>query len=182
MIKKIPYIIQATVFIVSICLLLFSCGTTKYVDRETIRVDSSWVEQNKGMQATLEETIINYEKQREKWEKTGILFDTVYKDTGRIVNRVTFDNGKIKTIEGRIIAINTGLHEKTAELLDAHSTIDDLSTKLEISETKLAKKQDVVIKEVRRSYIPWWIWLLVIVGFLIRHLWPRIKSILKLKI
>jgi len=174
MIRKIPYIIQGAVFIVSLCLLLLSCGTTKYVDRETIRVDSSWIEQNEGLQRTLQQTIENYEKEREEWTRTGVLFDTVYRDTGRVVNRVTFDNGKIKTIEGRIIAINTDLHEKTVELLDAHSTIDDLSMKLETAETRLAKKQDTVIKEVRKSFIPWWIWLVMIAGFLVRHYWQKI--------
>jgi hypothetical protein len=65
--------------------------------------------------------------------------------------------------------------------LDAHSTIDDLSVKLETAETKLAKKQDVLIKEVRKSFLPWWVWLLVLVGFAVRHFWPRIKVLLPFK-
>jgi len=181
MYRKIPYLIQIVVFLSAVCFLLFACGPTKYIDRETVRVDSSMYEQNEGLQHALLETITNYENEREEWTRTGILFDTVYKDTGRVVNRVTFDNGKIKTIEGRIIAINTDLHEKTAELLDAHSTIDDLSVKLETAETKLAKKQDVLIKEVRKSFLPWWVWLLVLVGFAVRHFWPRIKVLLPFK-
>lgn len=179
--KRLPEIIQIAVFIAALCLLLLSCKTTKYVERETVRVDSSWIEQNAGLQSAITEIIESYEKEKETWIKTGILFDTVYRDTGRIINKVTFDNGRIKTAEGRIIAINTDLHEKTAELLDAHSTIDELSMKLEKTEAQLSKKQEVLIKEVRKSFLPWWVWLLILAGFLIRHYWPIIRTFVKLK-
>jgi len=176
MIRKIPFIIQAVVFIVSICMLLWSCGTTKYVDKEVIKVDSSWIERNDSLQQVITEVTAKAESLREEWLTTGILFDTIWRDTGstRIVNKVTFDNGKVKTIEGRILAVNQDLHEKTAELLDAHSTIDDLSMKLESAEGKLARKQDTVVKEIKRSYIPWWIWLVMIAGILARHYWQKI--------
>lgn len=151
-----------------LAIVLFSCKTTKYIDREVIKTDSSAMIQNEGLQRTLQETIEHYEAERESWLKTGVLFDTLYRSDTIIVNKVTFDNGRIKTVEGRIIAVNADLHERTAELLDAHATIDDLTTKLEKMETELSKKQTVITKEVKRS-VPWWAYLLCgIAGMLLQ--------------
>src|SRR5688572_20472803 len=57
-----------------LCLMAFSCKTVKYVEREKIVVDSSAIIQNEGLQKTLHETIVNHEKEREQWEKTGVTF------------------------------------------------------------------------------------------------------------
>lgn len=117
---------------------------TKYIDREVVRVDSSVIEQNEGLQKALRETIENYEKERESWEKTGIVFDTLRLNDTIVVNRVVFDNGKIKTVEGRIKAINTELHEKSSELINAYSLIDSLSfenEKKRYSSVKLQRRK-----------------------------------------
>ena len=74
MYRKIPYLIQIVVFLSAVCFLLFACGPTKYIDRETVRVDSSMYEQNEGLQHALLETITNYENEREEWARTGVLF------------------------------------------------------------------------------------------------------------
>lgn len=145
-----------------------SCKTTKYIDRETVKIDSSVIQQYEGLQRTYEETVKHYEAERESWLKTGILFDTIWRNDTVIVNKVTFDNGRIKTIEGRIIAVNQSLHEKSAELLDAHNTIDSLSYENERKEIELSKKQTAVTKYIKRS-VPWWAYLLcVIAGMVIQ--------------
>lgn len=170
---------------ISVCTaLLFGCKTTRYIDREKIVIDSSLVQQNEGLQQTLIETIERYEKEREAWLTTGVLFDTVYKDTGRVVNKVTFDNGRIKTIEGRIFAVNQDLHEKTAELLDAHATIDDLSMKLERTEAELSKKVTTVTRDVEKTYLPWWLYIILFVaGWIARGLlWPKILNWIRVKL
>lgn len=168
------------IFTLFVCGVFSSCKTTKFIDRETVRIDSSMYEQNEGLQHALLETIQTYEAQREDWTKAGILFDTVYKDTGslRVLNKITFyDNGKLKTAEGRILAVNTDLHEKTAELLDAHATIDELSLQLDKAEAQLSRKETSVVKQITKTRAPFWLWLLIFAaGILARHFWPKIKS------
>jgi hypothetical protein len=93
--------------IIAACFFFTSCKVTKYIDREVVKIDSSVIEQNEGLQKTLKETIERYESERESWEKTGILFDTIRQNDTVIVNKVIFDNGKIKSAEGRIRSIST---------------------------------------------------------------------------
>lgn len=156
-----------------------SCKTVKLIEKEKTIVDSSVVIQNEGLQRTLQETIERYEAEKDTWLKTGVLFDTVYRKDTVIVNRVTFDNGRIKSIEGRILAVNTDLHERTAELYDAHSTIDSLSYENEKLQIELSKKVTTVARDVKRS-VPWWAYILcAIAGMLIEWKVKIIQRIAK---
>lgn len=163
-------------------LSFFSCKTTKYIDRVKVVTDSTVIQQNEGLKKVLTETIEQYEKDKENWEKTGILFDTIRLSDTVTVNKVVFDNGKIKSAEGRIKAVNVELWEKSTELLDAHSTIDSLSIELERKEIQLSKKQETVIKEVTRKIYPWWLFLLAcILGMILEYRF-RIISFIKSKL
>lgn len=162
-----------------IALSLFGCSTVKYIDREKITVDSSVVVQNEGLQQTLKETIERYEAERESWLTTGVLFDTIYRSDTVTVNKVTFDNGRIKTIEGRIRAVNTDLHERTAELYDAHITIDDLTMKLEKEESRLSKTQTIT-KIEKRKVLPWWLFMLFPAGLFVEYRFKIIQRLVKL--
>lgn len=172
------YEIIAFLFII---FLAFGCKTTKYIDREVAKIDSTVIEQNEGLQRALKETIENYEREREQWEKTGILFDTVYRDTGslKIIPKVVFDNGKIKSVEGRLLAVNQAFFEKSSELLSAHSTIDSMAVELERKDIALSKKQETVIKEVKRTVWPFWLFaIFFFAGLICEYRFKIIKSIL----
>lgn len=145
------------------------CRTIKYVEREKVKIDSSVIQQNEGLQQVLKETIEQYEKILETASKTGVVFDTVYRDTGslKVVNKVTFDNGKIKTAEGRILAVSQDLTDKTSELYDAHSTIDSMAVELERKDAQLSKQVTTVTKEVKRTVWPWWLFIVCLVAGLI---------------
>lgn len=173
-------------FIFAILLLsFFSCKTTKYIDRVKVVTDSTVIQQNEGLKKVLAETIERYEKDKENWEKTGIVFDTIRLSDTVTINKVVFDNGKIKSAEGRIKAVNVELWEKSTELLDAHSTIDRLSIELERKEIQLSKKQETVIKEVTRKSFIWWPAIIfLIAGIFLQYkfkLWERVRSIAGLR-
>lgn len=155
------------------------CRTIKYVDRVKTITDSSVVEQNEGLQRTLAETIERYEAERESWNKTGILFDTVYRDTGSVMRVTFFDNGKIKSAEGRIKSISLDLMDKQSELLDAHSTIDSLSIELERQEARLSKTETVT-KIEKRKIFPWYLFLLFPAGLFVEYRFKLIQRLLKL--
>lgn len=166
-----------------ILLCFFSCKTVKYVDRVKVVTDSTVIEQNEGLQIALKETIENYEREREQWEKTGILFDTVYRDTGslKIIPKVVFDNGKIKSVEGRLLAVNQQFFEKSSELLSAYSVIDSMTVELERKDIALSKKQEVVTKEVKRTVWPVWLFVVCFIsGLIVEYRFKFISSIKKL--
>lgn len=87
-------------------LLLASCTTTKYIDREKVVVDSSVVEQNEALQRTLHETIERHEKEKEQWENTGITFYENY-EGGRPTKSMVLDSNKVMP-DSAIIRVFTG--------------------------------------------------------------------------
>lgn len=170
-------------FIALATLVAFSsCRTIKYVEKERVKIDSSVIQQNEGLQQVLKETIEQYEKILETASKTGVIFDTVYRDTGslKVVNKVTFDNGKIKTAEGRILAVSQDLTDKTSELYDAHSTIDSMAIELERRDAQLSKQVTTVTKEVKRTVWPWWLFIVCLVaGLILEYRFKLIQKIMK---
>lgn len=170
-------------FVVAIILLVLaaSCKVTKYIDREKIVVDSSVIEQNKTLQRTLKETIEKYEKERETWESTGVVFETDCDTSLRTITKIVYDNGKLQSIEGRVKSLNIDLVERTTELYDAHRQIDSMAFELERKEIALSKKQETIIKTVEKTSRPGWIWWLLLIGavagWFIRGYMPSIKKI-----
>jgi len=173
-------------------LLLSACKTTKYIDRVETKVDSSVIYQRDMLQRTLKETIEQYEKERHQWETTGVVFETQPCPDSiqtKMVTKIVFDKGKIKSIEGNVKALNQSLMEKQTEIYDAHSTIDSLAIVLDNTKAELSKKQQGLVKSVVRKTIPGWIFwvllLLLIVGIAIEYrlgVAKRVINIFKLKL
>lgn len=176
-------------------LLLASCTTTKYIDREKVVVDSSVVEQNEALQRTLHETIERHEKEKEQWENTGILFESKsYLDSVKWSNsipaKIVFENGKLKSIEGNVRSLNQNLYAKSSELSEARETIDSMKAALAKKETNLERTTVTVTKKIKTRFFPWWLLILIPVILLIgsfaenrfkyiRH-FQRIFSLLKI--
>ena len=169
------------IFLALAILALVSCRTTREIVKEKVVVDSSVVERNERLERTLKETVDRYEAERESWASTGVIFDTTYLpgDTVREPAKVVFhDNGRIKSVEGRLRSVTLSEQERTAELLDAHGTIDSLVIELDRKDAQLSKKVNTVTKEITKTALPFWVWLLLLAGFLVRHYWQKIKSII----
>ena len=163
---------------------LFSCKTTKFVEKEKIVVDSTAIKQRDAIARVLKEEVERFEKEKEQWESTGVIFETTpCPDSTKTVTKIVFDNGKIKSIEGNVKALNQSLYEKSSELLDAHTTIDSLGIENEKMQTELSKKQISVVKEVERvTFIPWWIWLIAGGTLIVGTLFPTAKRFFKQKL
>lgn len=162
---------------------LFSCKTTKFVEKEKIVVDSTAIKERDAVKRVLKEAIEQFEKEKEQWESTGIIFETTPcpDSTKTQPTKIVFDNGKLKSIEGNVRSLTSDLYEKSVELYDAHSVIDSLSEETERLQTALSKTETKVVKEIKRvAFIPWWIW--VIAGLAVvfgSH--PYAKKFLKSK-
>ena len=170
--------------IIFISIILFSCKTTKYIDKIKTVVDSTAIKQRDALSRTLKETIEDFEKEREDWSNTGISFDTTpCPDSTKTITKIVFDNGKIKSIEGNVKSLNQSLYEKEAEVYNAHFIIDSLTLENEKLETQLSKKEVVVHKEIKKvTFIPWWIWLIVGGGLIVGTFFPQAKRFLKQKL
>lgn len=167
--------------IVLLAALFASCRTVKQVERVKTVIDSSYIEQNETLQRALNETIENYEKQIEYINKSGVVFDTVYKDTGtsRVINRVEYyESGKLKSAEGRIKSINTDLLEKSTELKDAYRLVDSMGAEIEKKDAQLSKQVTTITKDVKRKVTPWWLFALFLVAGLILE--SRFKLVTRL--
>lgn len=184
-------------------IFLFSCKTSKQVTKIETKYDSTAIKENVALRRFLSEEIERFEKEREAWENTGVTFfpegfpagtDTTGKInwTTKISDppytvpaKITFENGKIKSIEGRVKSLNQNLHEKSSELLDAHKTIDILQYELEKKQVNIKKEITTIHKNTKTKITVWPIWLFVIClvgGLLIEYEYKIIKQILSLKL
>lgn len=163
-------------FLPILLVFLSSCKTTRQVDKEVIKDDSAVIKENVALRRFLSEEIERFEKDREAWENTGVVFNSDCPDS--IATKIIFDNGKIKSIEGRVKSLNQNLHEKSSELLDAHRTVDSLQYELEKEQTNIKKEVTTIHKYTKTKVMPGWIWLLLLVGWIARGYWPIIKKYL----
>jgi len=147
-------------------LSLFGCRTTKEVVKMETIYDSAAIMQNEALHKTLQETIEHYERQIEQWESTGVVFnDTPCPDSPTSVKpstKIIFDNGKLKSIEGNVRALNQSLYEKNTELIEALYSRDSLVVELEKARANVSKTESVHTKEVKKKAPPWWLFLLCI--------------------
>ena len=163
---------------------LFSCKTTKFVEKEKIVVDSTAIKQRDAIARVLKEEIERFEKEKEEWNNTGISFDTTpFESATKTVTKIIFDNGKIKSIEGNVKTLNQSLYEKQAEVYDAHSTIDSMGIEIEKLQVELSKKQVSVVKDIETKwYIPIWVWVVVALGVVfgshpyVKNIYNKIKK------
>lgn len=178
-------------------IFLFSCKTVKEVTKEVVKYDSTAIKENAALHRFLAEEIERFEKERETWDKTGISFypfdaginggrDTIATDFKPEVPKIEFfDNGKIKSIEGRVKSLNQSLYEKSSELLDAHKTIGSLQYDLEKEQTNVKKEVTTVHKHTKTKITGWPMWLFAIClvgGLFIEWKYKLIKRILSLKL
>lgn len=173
--------ILALLFIAALlCFTAFSCKTIKEVVKVETRYDSTAIRENAALKRVLSEEIERFEKEKETWEKTGIVFETDCDTVTNTVTKIVYDNGKLKSIEGRVKTLNMDIVERTEELYDAHRQIDSLQYALEKEETNVKHHVKVLHRDVKRTVMPGWIWLLLAVGWIARGYWPRLKQYLSL--
>lgn len=148
---------------VLIILLFASCAKVKEVTRTVVQIDSTVVEQHKDSIRALKETISFYEEIISNREDTRIEFDTVYRDTGRVYNKVVVRNDGSISAEGPIKLLTLSKNYQQQIINNQRSLIDSQSVELDKKEAALHIKAKEVIKYVKIRPM-WWIYLIVAVG------------------
>lgn len=160
---------------------LVSCKVVKEVTKEVTKYDSVAIKENKDLKRKYEELETAYQKDKQQWENTGIVFDTrPCPDSAKTVTKIIFDNGKLKSIEGNVKSLNQSLYEKTGELLYAHSVIDSLTMALERKDNRVSATRTITIKETKTK-VKWPIWLFVLFflgGIVLEYKFRPLKRIL----
>ena len=146
------------IFIIS--LFFVSCKTTKEITKIETKYDSTAIRESVALRRVLKEELERFEIEKEQWESTGIVFDTQPCPdsllTSNPVTKISFENGKLKSIEGNVRSLNQSLYEKSAEVLEAHTTIDSMAIELEKDQINVFKEESIKIKEIERKIYIWW--------------------------
>ena len=145
-----------------------SCKTVKEVTKEVVKYDSTSIKENKALKRVLAEEIERFEKEKEQWERTGVIFETTpCPDSAKTMpTTILFDNGKLKSIQGNVRSLTSDLYEKSAELYEAHRMIDSLQYALELEQKNVKKETIVVEKKVKTKVksFPFWLLVICIIG------------------
>lgn len=160
------------IFQLILCVLLIGClvgcKTVKEVTKEVTKYDSTAIKENKALKRTLSEEIERFEKEKEKWEQTGVIFETTpCPDSAKTVpTTILFDNGKLKSIQGNVRSLTSDLYEKSAELYDANRMIDSLQYALELEQKNVKHETITIEKEVKTkvSSFPFWLLIACVIG------------------
>ena len=165
---------------------LMSCKTTRMIDKEVIKYDSTAIKENVALKRVLSEEIERFEREKQTWDSTGVIFyeSLPCPDSSKTEPTIiTFnDNGKVKSIESsRIRSLNQVLHEKSSELLDAYSTIDSISFELDKEKTTVKKEVKTVTKKIKTRIMPTWLFIVCfLVGLVIEFKFRLLKRSLNI--
>lgn len=139
------------ILFICVCLNIFSCTTTKHVEkvkseRETVLEDSVRL---------LSVELDRMEKERRESEYGVIRFDTVFVPGDTIVNTVTIKEGAIEA-KGRIkyVEVNKSVYEKIISQKD--KIIDSLARIKRIERVVT----ETVYKDKKVVVFPWYFWLI----------------------
>lgn len=175
---------RSTLFLtLSASVLLISCSTTKYVDREKSVVDSSATEQNKLLQITLAQTIEQYEKQLRDSSGVRIEYAT---DTVTIAGQTVYLPGKVRIdktgaieAEGRLSSVQVSNSRLQQEKNILRHTVDSLTLAVATKKVEVHTKTVTVEKKVKRGW-PWlWFVIGLVAGWVARLYYPRTLRFIK---
>lgn len=164
-IKAIPFCVFVA-YLLTGCLQ--SCKTVKEITKIETKYDSTSIKENSALKRVLAEEQERFQKEKEQWESTGVIFETTPcpDSTKTMPTKIVFDNGKLKSIEGNVKSLTSDLYEKSAELWDAHRTIDSLQYALEKEQQNIKKETKVVEKYIKTKVksFSFWVLLICVIG------------------
>lgn len=156
-------------------ILLASCRSTRVIERVQVKYDSTAIRNEQALQKELQATTERYEQMLADSSGTEVVF---LKDTVVMPGRVEYyPDGRLKSVEGQLQSVKQTLKKSETQLYEYADTIASLRKQLKQATTNVRIEEKVINKEVKR--IMWWpILLALIVGWIARQYWPRIRSIL----
>lgn len=127
-----------------------SCKTVKEVTKEVTKYDSTAIKEAKALKRVLSEELERFEKEKEQWESTGVIFETTPcpDSTKTMPTKIIFDNGKLKSIQGNVRSLTSDLYEKSAEAWEQKRRADSLGVELAKEKQNVKKETKVIEKKV----------------------------------
>lgn len=155
--------------------LFSSCRSTRIIERVQVKYDSTAIRNEQALQKELQATTERYEQMLTDSSGTEVVF---LKDTVVMPGRVEYyPDGRLKSVEGQLQSVRQTLKKSETQLYEYADTIASLREQLKQAVTNVRIEERVINKEVKR--MPWWpILLALIVGWMARQYWPRIRSLL----
>lgn len=135
--------------------LMASCQSTKYIDRVEYRTDSTAVhELREQLRAVREDSAALQEKISQLSENT-----VIFQDTGS--TRIEYyPDGQLKVVEGRLRSVSSKLASEAARAVYWQTRYDSLASR-EVKDSVSTRVEYVTVtKTVKRSFIPFWVWLI----------------------
>lgn len=145
-----------------------SCKTVKEVTKEVTKYDSTAIREAAALKRVLSEELERFEKEKEQWESTGVIFETTPcpDSTKTMPTKIIFDNGKLKSIQGNVRSLTSDLYEKSAEAWEQKRRADSLGVELAKEKQNVKKETKVIEKKVETKVksFPFWLLLICVIG------------------
>ncbi len=147
-------------------LLFFSCRPTKEIIKTEIRIDSSAVHKYDSLYHAYKLDSTAYENTISLLNQNNVTFECPPCDSSGNNTIVEFDSmGVIRRVEGRIKSLKTQSNYSQKEAANWKHLYDSLSHVERKDSVTVSTEIEYREKIVKRSFIPWWLWILVIAGF-----------------
>lgn len=163
-----------------ILLIFASCTTSrKSSSSTTSNIDSTVIKDQAAFIAELEKELSKKKTDSFTQIITNVVFDTV--DREKVV--VVFDEGKIKSISGKLTSLTQSHNASLQREESLEKSRDSLAIALESEKTNKKIEIKEVVKEVKRTVTPIWVWFVIalLIAALLRAYFPRIIDFFKRK-
>lgn len=145
-------------------LLLLSCRTVKHIDRVEYKSDSTAVHERDSV-------IRLYKLDSAGWTSLIAMLSenqVVFNDTGS--TRIEYyPDGSLKTVEGKLKSVTARLSKEEKGAAYWRTLYDSAASHASKDSTTVKTEYVTEVKEVRREFIPWWVWLITIPAILIGY-------------
>lgn len=139
--------------------ILFSCRTIKNIETVKVVKDSTAAHQRDSV-------ISLYKLDSSGWANHNAMVSEntiIFQDTGRIVTKIEYyPDGSLKTVEGNLKSVSAKLAKEQKESGYWKSRYDSLAIHKDSSIVQVKTEIQTVVKEVKRTSFPGWIWLVIV--------------------
>lgn len=166
------------ILIIGIVIFLFSCHTAKNIQQVRINTDSIATHLSDSITHNLQSSYDKKLKEVLDNQSSVVKFitDTIPFPTGcdsadlvkwqqiaqSLQSKITIDKNGLTTYQGRIASYQQQLSHSDKQSDSLQSEIEQWKYIHEEDSTKLSVKAVATIKEVTRTIIPWWLYLLIV--------------------
>lgn len=157
---------------ITITVILCSCTSTKYIDRVSIKTDTTAVHERDSILQVKKEDSVYYKNVIESMSNNDVQF----RDTGSV--KIEYrDNGSIKSIEGNVKSLNSKLLKSQTEINIWKTKYDSLAQVR--TKDSIQVKTDYKTVEIKKkvTVFPWYFWLVCVAVLVVGWKLGKIKFV-----